>query len=609
MDPLSITTGVLGLIGVCFKVSSSIKDLYDGAAIADTKVKGLLTDVESFSQVLQLMKDTFEQDQVQDSFQTTGHIGNHWNSLSVSIQDGQKTLVQLQETLEKVNKSVSVLDGPRKHLRLKAASDEIGIFQLQIRSYRDTLQLSLQTVILWNQVNYKVSADKILPNLDELNQAIRRIALDINSRMSNLQSAVESKASKDQFLTLKNLRNCVQSAASVVSSASTTLGVENVDRSNGSEFGDCFPPEPGETMLRWISSNTVYEFEQEPTIGPSSRRHNLMTGDLQSIDDSTGSEQSDSDNDLELEISQALMKLGKEKFQAKDFEAAERIFRNCLTRLSSNLSLTSLHYTPQSKLGLMNLLLDVYLAQEKWDDAQSLILEKIALGSRGKSRDDGQVLNDILALVDILLHKNSYAEALLYGRRALKGYRRMGSDGVLGVKSSLKALVRICHMSGNYDEEDAYAVILSDFLQLNSSHMSLTDGTQSSEQHVTSVVSTSLVLGGKQSHHQTKQQESASNIEPHHSNSREQDMDVDQISRALEKTNTTTKDNIVQRHSIVMPSTITNPPHFPSNETKEKDPEGTSTTDTTLFKLNKTFRTMPEMPSPLTLISGMLQNS
>jgi hypothetical protein len=148
MDPISITAGVLALLGACIKTGAALKDFYDGAAIADTKVKGLLTDVESFTQVLRLMKETLEQENIQSSLQSTGHIGNHWNNLSTSIRDGQNTLLQLQETIEKVNKSVGLLDGPRKHLRFKGAADEIAVFQQQIRSYRDTLQLSLQTVIL-----------------------------------------------------------------------------------------------------------------------------------------------------------------------------------------------------------------------------------------------------------------------------------------------------------------------------------------------------------------------------------------------------------------------------------------------------------------------------
>jgi len=148
MDPLSVMTGVFSLLVVCIRTGTILKDFYDNAAIADTKVKGLLTEVESFTQVLQLMKDTLEQENIKASFQATGHIGNHLNNLGISIRDGQKTLLQLQETVEKVNKSVGLLDGARKHLRLRSAADEIAVYQQQIRSYRDTLQLTLQTVIL-----------------------------------------------------------------------------------------------------------------------------------------------------------------------------------------------------------------------------------------------------------------------------------------------------------------------------------------------------------------------------------------------------------------------------------------------------------------------------
>jgi hypothetical protein len=57
-DPLSIMAGVVGLLGASVTTGTALKDFYDGAAMADAKVKGLMTDVESFTQVLKLMKDT-----------------------------------------------------------------------------------------------------------------------------------------------------------------------------------------------------------------------------------------------------------------------------------------------------------------------------------------------------------------------------------------------------------------------------------------------------------------------------------------------------------------------------------------------------------------------
>ncbi len=64
-DPLAISAGVLGLLGTCTTVGSTLKDFCDRASFADTKVKGPLTDVETFIQVLRLMNSTFEQEEIQ----------------------------------------------------------------------------------------------------------------------------------------------------------------------------------------------------------------------------------------------------------------------------------------------------------------------------------------------------------------------------------------------------------------------------------------------------------------------------------------------------------------------------------------------------------------
>jgi hypothetical protein len=333
--------------------------------------------------------------------------------------------------------------------------------------------------IRWNQITFKESTDKILPNLEEINQAIRRIAHDINNRMSTLQNVATSKQTDAKLHVLHNLRNCVQSAASIASSASTSLGAEQPDYfsvSDRSELGGLFPSEPGETMLRWISSNTVYEFEAETAIESPSKGRDFVSTFPPFAGENP---ESDSDNELEEEILQALIKVGREKFQAKDFEGAERLLRNCLDRISSDISITSLRHIPRPKLDATNLLLDVYRAQEKWDEAQCLLLEKIANESRDKTSDNSCALIDMLILIDVLVQKASYAEAYLYGRRTLKGYRKMGSDGLPGVESSLKALIHICHMNGNYEEEDAYTAILSDFKQLNESTLGAAIVTQS----------------------------------------------------------------------------------------------------------------------------------
>jgi len=153
----------------------------------------------------------------------------------------------------------------------------------------------------WNQVTLQEETDRILPNLDELHQAIRRIAFAIDSRMIHSESLVGSNTRDHHRQTLTNLRNCGKSAASVVSSASTTLGIDHADEFSvncGSEFGDCFPSEPGATMLRWISSNTVYEFEEDRSTHFTPQGEGSASGkSIQRPGEFRDTDQSDSDTE------------------------------------------------------------------------------------------------------------------------------------------------------------------------------------------------------------------------------------------------------------------------------------------------------------------------
>jgi hypothetical protein len=92
---------------------------------------------------------------------------------------------------------------------------------------------------------------------------------------------------------------------------------------------------------------------------------------------------------------------------------------------------------------LMTLVVKTYRLQKRWAEAQAILIEKIASGSHNTTSDNSDVFSDILTLVEVLLDKGAYAEALLYARRALKGYRRMGGFGTAGVVVALQALVRI----------------------------------------------------------------------------------------------------------------------------------------------------------------------
>lgn len=148
MDPFSITASIVTLIQVSAQVTVLVKQFREEVSVVDTTLNGILNDVDGFQQVLQSMKETFAQEDIQADVQATGHVGSHWKNLARSLSDGESTLDQLRSLLTSVNKSTSFLDASRKQLRLKSAIAQISGFREQIQSYRAALQLSLSTIMV-----------------------------------------------------------------------------------------------------------------------------------------------------------------------------------------------------------------------------------------------------------------------------------------------------------------------------------------------------------------------------------------------------------------------------------------------------------------------------
>jgi tetratricopeptide (TPR) repeat protein len=270
---------------------------------------------------------------------------------------------------------------------------------------------------------------------------------------------------EDQIRTLSNMRNCLRSAASVVSSASTTLGqdIRGHESRYGSDFGDLFPPQHLDMTFDWIAANRIDEFEESNT-NPSGDGRTASTDPFGRIEEAATSDQWDSDEEVETELTQALLKQGKAKLQSKEYEAAERFFEGCLGRLSDAPSASGLSINKMDQglhLDALTHLIIAIRALEKWEDAERLLKRKITLTSRS-SLVDISSLEDTLQLTEVLLEKKDYTEALLYGRRAYKAYKKRGSAGFDGSKQSLALLIKICGATGKSLEADAYSAMLSD---------------------------------------------------------------------------------------------------------------------------------------------------
>jgi len=332
-------------------------------------------------------------------------------------------------------------------------------------------------------VSTQESSEWLTLSLDQIQAMIRRLGNEVNSRMASMTELVTStidesetsdkasdKASeetndetlKEQKTTLKTmliLRNCLQSAASVASSASTVMcrkaGAESYT-DYGSDFGDIFPRDMNNRMLDWIDSNIIDETCES---GSWQRASIDQNGDTFTSADQ--SQDWDSDDELELEMSTALIKYGNSKLSEKNFEEAESCFENCIDRVTQrDVTLRVNNDLATAKLNAMSGLVTALKEQSKWDDAQKLLREKIAILSRMGNTNSEDAVLDTLTLAEVLLAKRDFTEALLYGRRAYKAFKRVGILRQRECKQSLNLLIDICRESGKLQEAHAYSAIL-----------------------------------------------------------------------------------------------------------------------------------------------------
>ncbi len=268
MDPLTVSTAVLAFLSVSIKVCVGLRQFRGGAVEADTTINALMGDLGALRRVLESMETTFAEAGVDDDavVRQTGHIGSHWRSLADALNDGHAALADFDELLQALNKQVRVLDEPRRKLRVQSAATKIALFRQQIQAYKDTLQLSLQTIILWNSVSAQKSAVKVLPGLDAIHQEIRRLATNVDIKIQAMQDLMIGAHESSTIRTAERLKSCISSAASVLSSASMAM-LEVLEQDEGGSIGGDLAAGDVAAVLAWIQNNASEAApDGEPTV-------------------------------------------------------------------------------------------------------------------------------------------------------------------------------------------------------------------------------------------------------------------------------------------------------------------------------------------------------
>ena len=87
--------------------------------------------------------------------------------------------------------------------------------------------------------------------------------------------------------------------------------------------------------------------------------------------------------------------------------------------------------------------------------------EQLTITERQAGKKEEKFFWETKAMAEILMKNQEYVEAQLQGRRALKGFKKLGEIGSEGYEKSLMLLVEISQIENKVDEENAYTALLT----------------------------------------------------------------------------------------------------------------------------------------------------
>lgn len=146
MDPLSVITGVGGIVICCKNITCSLAMFVNDVRNHDVTVESFRTEVSSL-EVLLLTID----DRLKAYPANTGDANAPlWSSIKGSLDDCEVTLKRLDSELDRIKqkkvRSQNMWQKPYSVLRLNMSADTIKTIRSQIHTHVGALQMSLSCI-------------------------------------------------------------------------------------------------------------------------------------------------------------------------------------------------------------------------------------------------------------------------------------------------------------------------------------------------------------------------------------------------------------------------------------------------------------------------------
>ena len=156
VDPFSIATGTAGLLDVCWRVISYLREVQTSASKVEEEIASLLREVEALYVVNKAIDAVWAAEQKAIpgvSLANPDRVESLWCNVGTTLQDCRITVEKLEISVKEIigkegAKVASKLDGIRKQLRKQSKDGELHHLRARLANYQSSLNVLLAALNL-----------------------------------------------------------------------------------------------------------------------------------------------------------------------------------------------------------------------------------------------------------------------------------------------------------------------------------------------------------------------------------------------------------------------------------------------------------------------------
>ncbi|KAK6510467.1 hypothetical protein TWF506_009573 [Arthrobotrys conoides] len=484
MDPLSIAASVAGLLSLCIQLGQTVSTLADALENVDNTISSFRGEISALSGVLKSISTAFSDPKrhriLEEASHGTGHLGQYWQGVVVSLDHCGTTLKKMNVVLDGVQTSrrTRIFRSFGKHLKLTSEEGVLTLYRQEVQSHTANLQISLQMIsVCLSLASDDMNADTSV-RLDELSDDVRNIFRLLDRTKNDLpipkpgDSITLALVSSSQTV-VEDLQSCLGSAEVLISDASTLAEKQSV-RESTVAAPNYFTTAQRQRVQEWINAPTI-----APTIDSRETSSEATTRTIPSVNKSiistvtaaplverskpelvanieeevhlgeedSGSESSDIDGGFKNNLFQA----GLQYFEQQDYARAERFFTKAVQAGEGEKSTPSDGEMIKIKFYLAQTL----CKQQRWDDALALLVSLQTLTPTADSLNwmESSILHE-LALV--YLGKGLSEKARVCAKSASEKRKKLHGKKDTRFRSSVGLLADICQSQGDPEAAEGY---------------------------------------------------------------------------------------------------------------------------------------------------------